>query len=94
MGDTIGLGANQMRLERVEPSDSRLAIRGWELGLDVVLEEQAAPHGDQREPVSSSDARRSSRHAPMEPGSLVMERKMLLGIRARAERLVTADIGR
>ena len=27
----------------------------------------------------------------MEPGSLVMERKMLLGIRARAERLAAAD---
>jgi len=26
---------------------------------------------------------------PMEPGSLVMERKMLLGIKTRAERLAT-----
>jgi hypothetical protein len=26
---------------------------------------------------------------PMEPGSLVMERKMLLGIKQRAERLAT-----
>ena len=28
---------------------------------------------------------------PMEPGSLVMERKMLLGIKQRAERLATAE---
>jgi len=27
---------------------------------------------------------------PMEPGSLVMERKMLLGIKRRAERLASA----
>ena len=27
---------------------------------------------------------------PMEPGSLVMERKMLLGIKQRAERLAAA----
>ena len=28
---------------------------------------------------------------PMEPGSLVMERKMLLGIKQRAERLAAGD---
>lgn len=28
---------------------------------------------------------------PMEPGSLVMERQMLLGIKHRAERLASAD---
>jgi len=28
---------------------------------------------------------------PMEPGSLVMERKMLLGIKERAERLASTD---
>ena len=30
---------------------------------------------------------------PVEPGSLVMERKMLLGIRDRAERLAASDAG-
>ena len=29
---------------------------------------------------------------PMEPASLVMERKMLLGIKARAERLVASHV--
>jgi hypothetical protein len=31
---------------------------------------------------------------PMEPGSLIMERKMLLGIKQRAERLAAEEEGR
>ena len=30
---------------------------------------------------------------PLEPGSLIMERKMLLGIKARAERLAAGGVG-
>ena len=89
IGDTIGYGSNQMRLERVEP-ERVLAWRSedgnwvWTFVLD----------GDARSTrlVSRNRFRLPSLVArigmlPMEPGSLVMERKMLNGIKQRAERL-------
>ena len=89
IGDTIGYGSNQMRLERVEP-ERVLAWRSedgnwvWTFVLD----------GDARSTrlISRNRFRLPSLVArigmlPMEPGSLVMERKMLNGIKQRAERL-------
>ena len=36
IGDTIGYGPNQMRVERVEPEHFLgVALRGWQLGVDV-----------------------------------------------------------
>ena len=89
IGDTIGYGPNLMRLERVDP-ERVLAWRSddgnwvWTFVLEG----------------SSSSTRLISRNRfrlptltarlgmlPMEPASLVMERKMLWGIRRRAERL-------
>jgi hypothetical protein len=88
-GDTIGVGRNPMRYERVEPQHV-LALRAangrwvW----TFVLEER---DGDTRL-ISRNRFRLptlASRIAmvPMIPGSLIMERRMLRGIRARAERL-------
>jgi hypothetical protein len=89
VGDTIGLGANQMRLERVEP-ERTLAWRSedgnwvWTFVL--------AEHGSATRLISRNRFRLPTLATrlgmlPMEPGSLVMERKMLLGIKQRAERL-------
>jgi hypothetical protein len=95
IGDTIGLGSNLMRLERFEP-EHVLAWRShdgnWVWAF--VLEDQ-----DGRTRLISRNRFRLPTLAarigmlPMEPGSLVMERKMLRGIKQRAERLASAPSG-
>jgi hypothetical protein len=89
VGDTIGLGSNEMRLERVEPGHVlawRSADQSWVWSF--VLEER---NGTTRL-ISRNRFRLSTPVGRlgmllMEPASLVMERKMLLGIKQRAERL-------
>jgi hypothetical protein len=89
VGDTIGLGANRMRYERVEPErvlSSRSEDGNWV--WTFVLEER----GDSTRLISRNRFRLATLASrvgmlPMEPASLVMERKMLLGIKERAERL-------
>jgi hypothetical protein len=87
-GDTIGFGANRMRLEVVDPGRS-LAWRSedgnWVWAF--VLEED----GTGTRLLSRNRFRLPGLAArvgmiPMEPASLLMERKMLRGIRERAER--------
>ncbi len=87
-GDTIGFGTNKMRFERVEP-ERVLAFRSGDGNWvwTFVLEER---DGTTRL-ISRNRFRLPTRAArvamaPMEPASLVMERKMLRGIKARAER--------
>ena len=84
VGDTIGYGPNRMRLERVEP-EHVLAWRSEDGNWvwSFVLDEQ---HGQTRL-ISRNRFRLPSLSArigmvPMEPASLVMERKMLYGIEA------------
>jgi hypothetical protein len=91
VGDTIGLGANHMRLERVEP-EHVLAWRSEDGNWvwTFVLEEH---HGATRL-ISRNRFRLPTLAArigmlPMEPGSLLMERRMLRGIKERAERLAS-----
>jgi hypothetical protein len=89
VGDTIGLGANRMRMERVESAH----VLAWcsEDGNWVwtfVLEE----HDGTTRLISRNRFRQPKLAArigvlPMEPGSLLMERRMLRGIKERAERL-------
>ncbi|MGZ6627842.1 MAG: SRPBCC family protein, partial [Solirubrobacteraceae bacterium] len=89
VGDTIGYGRNRMRLERLDPGH----VLAWrsEDGNWVwtfVLDER-----DGHTRLISRNRFRLPRLVdrigmlPMEPGSLVMERKMLRGIRERAERV-------
>jgi hypothetical protein len=93
VGETIGYGSNRMRLERVEP-ERVLAWRS-ENGNWVwtfVLE----PRGDSTRLISRNRFRLPTLSArlgmiPMEPASLVMERKMLLGIKELAERLALGE---
>jgi hypothetical protein len=93
VGDTIGYGPNQMRVERVEP-ERVLAWRSedgnW--AWTFVLEE----HNGSTRLISRNRFRLPTLGArfgmiPMEPASLVMERKMLRGIKERAERLAAND---
>ena len=88
VGDTIGYGSNQMRVERVEP-EHVLAWRSEDGNWvwTFVLEER---NGSTRL-ISRNRFRLPTLGArigmiPMEPASLVMERKMLRGIKERAER--------
>jgi hypothetical protein len=91
VGDTIGYGSNRMRLERIEPEH----VLAWcsEDGNWVwtfVLE----AHDGSTRLISRNRFRLPTLAArlgmvPLEPASLVMERKMLLGIKQRAERIAS-----
>jgi hypothetical protein len=91
-GETIGLGPNRMRLERVEPNRV-LAWRSqdgnWVWAF--VLREQAGTTrliSRNRFRLPTAAARLGM--VPMTPASLVMERKMLRGVKQRAERLAAS----
>ena len=89
VGDTIGFGSNRMRFERVEP-EHVLVLRS-EDGNWVWAFVLEARNGSTRL-ISRNRFRLPTLIArlgmiPMEPASLVMERKMLRGIKQRAERL-------
>jgi hypothetical protein len=89
LGDAISYGSNRMRIERLEP-ERVLAWRS-EDGNWVWSFVLAQSDGKTRL-ISRNRFRLPTVVArigmvPMEPASLVMERKMLLGIKQRAERL-------
>lgn len=92
VGDTIGLGANRMRLERVEPEH----VLGWRsedgnwVWTFVLKEHDAATRLISRNRFRLPTLAARIGMLPMEPGSLVMERSMLRGIKERAERLASA----
>jgi hypothetical protein len=93
LGDTIGFGASRMRLDRLD-AERVLAWRSedGDWVWTFVLE---ARNGGTRL-ISRNRFRRPTLVArlgmlPMEPGSLVMERRMLRGIKQRAERLTAAQ---
>jgi hypothetical protein len=89
VGETIGLGPNQMRIERVRPEQVlvwRSEDGNW-VWIFVMKEV-----GDVTRLISRNRFRLPTLAArigmlPMEPGSLLMERQMLRGIKKRAERL-------
>ncbi len=89
VGDTIGFGKNLMRLELVEPN--RVIAWRSEDGNWAWTFVLTGQDGTTRL-ISRNRFRLPTLTArigmpPMEPGSLVMERKMLLGIKQRAEAL-------
>ncbi len=88
VGDTIGLGSNRMRLERVEPGHV-LAWRsedGSWVWTFVLQERDGATRLISRNRFRLPTLAARIGMLPMEPGSLLMERKMLHGIKERAER--------
>jgi hypothetical protein len=89
IGDTIGYGPNRMRLERVEPGQV-LAWRSedgnWVWAF-VLAERGGSTRLISRNRFRTPTVATSLAMIPMGPASLVMERKMLRGIRDRAEQL-------
>jgi hypothetical protein len=88
VGDTLGYGKNRMRFERVEPPHV-LATRSqdgnwvWTFVLD---EQDGSTRLISRNRFRLPTLVTRIGMLPMEPASLVMERKMLGGIKQRAER--------
>jgi hypothetical protein len=96
VGDTFSLGSNRMRMARVEP-DRVLAWRSEDGNWvwTFVLE----PRDGGARLISRNRFRLPKLVArigmlPMEPGSLIMERKMLRGIKQRAEHLSSETLSR
>ena len=89
VGDELGYGANRMRFERVE-TERVLALRStdgnWVWSF-VLANQGGATRLISRNRFRLPRLRDKVGMLPMEPGSLVMERKMLRGIKERAERL-------
>jgi hypothetical protein len=91
VGDTIGLGQNTMRLERVEPNRAlvwRSTDGNWVWSF-VISEQEGETRLISRNRFSLPSLVGRLAMLPMEPASLVMERKMLVGIKQRAETLPT-----
>jgi hypothetical protein len=92
VGDTIALGTNRMRLERVEPRHVlawRTEDGNW-VWTFVLREQEGRTRLISRIRFRLPTLAARIGMLPMEPGSLVMERKMLRGIKERAERLAAA----
>ena len=88
-GDTIGAGNNAMRIERAEPERvyaTRSANGNW-VWTFVLHERDGQTRLISRNRFRLPTLAWRIGMAPMIPGSLVLERKMLRGIKARAERL-------
>ncbi len=94
LGDTIPVGANKMRLERLDPQ----RVLAWRSEDGNWVWTLVIAEGDGRTRLISRNRFRLPSVAarvgmlPMEPASLLMERKMLLGIKWRAERLAAASV--
>ncbi len=89
VGDTIGFGSNRMRLERVD----RERVLAWRSSDGNWVWTFVLRPTDQGTRLISRNRFRLPTLAarlgmvPLVPGSLLMERKMLVGIKRRAERL-------
>jgi hypothetical protein len=93
VGDTLGYGKNRMRFELVEPQRV-LALRSedgnWVWSF-VLTEDNGTTRLISRNRFRLPSVTAKIGMVPMEPGSLVMERKMLHGIKQRAERLAAEE---
>jgi hypothetical protein len=91
VGDTLGYGKNRMRFERVEPQRvlaARSEDGNW-VWTFILNEQDGRTRLISRNRFRLPTLSTKIGMAPMEPASLVMERKMLRGIKRRAERLAT-----
>jgi hypothetical protein len=91
IGDTLGFGTNRIRLERVEPGRViawRSEDGNW-VWTFVLTEHDGAARLISRNRFRLPTPVARVGMLPMEPASLVMERKMLLGIKQRAEKLAS-----
>ena len=95
VGEGFGLGANQMRYAIVDP-ERTLALRSLDgnwVWAFVLEEREGTTRLISRNRFRLPRLRDRIGMLPMEPGSLVMERKMLRGIKQRAERLAAQSPG-
>lgn len=94
LGDTIGYGTNRTRVELVEPERAfawRSEDGTWVWSF-ILREEHGVTRLISRNRFRLPTLVARAGMLLMEPASLVMERKMLLGIKARAERLAAASL--
>lgn len=92
IGDTISYGTNRMRLELVSPERAfvwRSADGDWVWSF-VLREKCGVTRLISRNRFRLPTLSARAGMLLMEPASLIMERKMLLGIKERAERLAAA----
>src|SRR5439155_24723532 len=99
VGDEIPLGRKlRMRIEVFEPEHAMVMSSDdgtWVWSFGLYAEDPSAPGGHLTRLISRNRIQAPRRRLissalslyVMEPGSLIMERKMLLGIKERAERL-------
>ena len=93
-GDELGYGPNRMRFERIEPQRVQ-ALRSTDgnwVWTFVLKERDGVTRLISRNRFRLPRYRDKVGMLPMEPGSLVMERKMLRGIKERAERLAARAV--
>lgn len=89
VGDEVGYGRNRMRLELVEPEHvlaTRSTDHNW-VWTFVLEGQDGSTRLLSRNRFRLPSLKDRIGMVPMEAGSLVMERKMLYGIKERAERL-------
>ncbi|WP_053225701.1 SRPBCC family protein [Solirubrobacter soli] len=89
VGDEIGYGTNRMRVEVVEPERVlawRSADGNW-VWTFVLAQERGGTRLISRNRFRLPTLAARLGMLPMEPASLVMERRMLRGIKQRAERM-------
>ncbi len=89
VGDGFGYGSNEMSFKIVEPEHvlaTQSADGNWVWAF-VLNEQNGSTRLISRNRFRLPTLKDKIGMIPMEPGSLVMERKMLLGIKQRAERL-------
>jgi hypothetical protein len=94
IGDTIGYGANRMRVELIDQERAfawRSEDGNWAWSF-ILHEEPAVTRLISRNRFRLPALVARAGMLLMEPASLVMERKMLLGIKQRAERLAAGGI--
>jgi hypothetical protein len=101
VGDVLPVGPDGpgMRVEICDPGRT-LVFRSqdgtwvWSFGLYPLSGGTRLVSRNRISTPAASPLRRIANRAVMEPGSLIMERKMLLGIKKRAERLLAHPRGR
>lgn len=92
IGDTISFGPNRMQIKIVEPPHAlawRSEDENW-VWTFVLVEDNGGTRLISRNRYRLPTLPARIGMLPMEPASLVMERRMLRGIKQRAERLASA----
>jgi hypothetical protein len=89
VGDGFGYGANKMSYQVVEPEHvlATQSVDGNWVWTFVLEEQDGKTRLISRNRFRLPKLKDKLGMIPMEPGSLIMERKMLLGIKQRAEQL-------